>query len=164
MKIQQYNKFFTWWVSILLLATGIFWAEYHGIITVILVTDVTKITSLITVIFIISNLFLGYSALKMGDAHYVRVNKQRLQKRMDSFWFISEQLMALGMLGTVIGLIHMLSANFIGTDLQNGSMQGLLANMWKAMGLALYTNAVGLIASIILKIQVYYVGHELDEA
>lgn len=163
MNVLQYNKFFAWWVSILLLITGVFWANYYGIVQAIWISDVTKITSLISVIFVISTLFLGYFSYKMGNSRYVHANKESLKERMNTFWFISEQLMALGMLGTVIGLIHMLSANFIGGDVQNGAMQGLLANMWKSMGLALYTNAVGLVASIVLKIQVYYVGYELDE-
>lgn len=164
MKILQYNKFFTWWVSILLLATSVFWAGYYGIISAIWESDVTKITLLISVIFVISNSFLGYFAYKIGNTGYVSKNKESLKEKMNTFWFISEQLMALGMLGTVIGLIHMLSANFISSDMQNGAaMQGLLANMWKSMGLALYTNAVGLIASIVLKVQVYIIGYELDE-
>ena len=77
-------------------------------------------------------------------------------------WFLSEIMMALGMFGTVIGLILMLSTSFVGTDASQ--MQGQLGEMWKHMGLALYTNAVGIVASIVLKLQVYYTGYELDEA
>jgi hypothetical protein len=56
----------------------------------------------------------------------------------------------------------MLSTSFVGTDASQ--MQGQLGEMWKHMGLALYTNAVGIVASIVLKLQVYYTGYELDEA
>lgn len=156
------RKFLIWWISVLLTATIAFWSYHFGFIQTIWATDITMITSLITIIFIFTNISLGWVAYKMGKASYVMMNKKKLLKKLDTCWFVSEQLMALGMLGTVIGLIHMLANNFIGVSL-DGSMQDLLGNMWKAMGLALYTNAVGLVFSIILKVQVYFVGNDLDE-
>ena len=152
------RKFYTWWVSVLLIATGAFWAHYFGVIQTIVSTDVTYITSIIAAVFVICNLSLGYYSYKLSDPWYSR---ERLSKLLDMNWFMSEQMMALGMLGTVIGLIHMLATNFV-TD--TSAMQGMLSEMWKAMGLALYTNAVGIVASIILKLQVYFLSYgENDE-
>lgn len=156
------RKFLIWWISVLLTITLVFWANYFGFVATIWATDITMITSLITSIFIATNISLGWVAYKMGRSSYVQANKKKLLKKLDTCWFVSEQLMALGMLGTVIGLIHMLANNFIGVNV-DGGMQDLLGNMWKAMGLALYTNAVGLVFSIILKVQVYFVGNDLDE-
>lgn len=159
---KNYSKFMAWWASVLLIGTGVFWADYFGIVEKIWATDVTMITSIITAIFVGTNLFLGYLALKVSDPLFVITNRSRILNRLDSAWFTSEQLMALGMLGTVIGLIHMLAANFVGAG-GDANMQVLLGDMWKAMGLALYTNAVGLIASIVLKVQVFIVGYGIDE-
>jgi hypothetical protein len=115
------------------------------------------ITSLISIVFVAANIFLGWTAY-LSDKHPTI----SISKNLETCWFISEQLMALGMLGTVIGLIHMLAASFIGVSLDSG-LQTLLADMWKSMGLALYTNAVGLIGSIVLKVQVYYLGRNVNE-
>lgn len=146
------KKLIFWWASILLTSTLVYWSYHFGFIHTVWVSDVTMITSLISLIFLATNIYLGWAIFRDKIS----------PKILETCWFISEQLMALGMLGTVIGLIHMLSNNFIGVNQENG-LQNLLGNMWSAMGLALYTNAVGLIASIILKIQVYFVGRDTDE-
>lgn len=143
----------------MLIATALFWAYETGTITKIWNTDVTMLTSLIAVIFLASNALLGYIAYHHGQKQL----KAKLVKATDTIWFISEIVMALGMLGTVIGLIAMLGANFIGTNIQNMSnIQNLLSNMWLHMGLALYTNAVGIVCSIILKVQVHFIIGDIE--
>ena len=136
----------------LLLATGFFWGVELGYIQKVWEADVTYITTIITIIFMITSFRLSYKLyhndIKRGD--------------IETGWFISEQVMALGMLGTVIGLVHMLSVNFEGlTDAQNSlSTMGL---MFSGLGVALYTNAAGLIASLILKFQIHFLFGGNDE-
>lgn len=164
MNLGVHKRFILWWVSVLLVSTFVFWAYYFGLINTIWVSDTTKITSIIAVLFTITNLVLGWLAYKASDPFFVSTRRPLLEKITDYCWFISEQIMALGMLGTVIGLIHMLEGNVIGSNLNDMSnVQKMLGSMWSAMGLALYTNAVGLLFSIILKMQVYFIGVE-DEA
>jgi hypothetical protein len=147
------KKFYVWWISVLLICTGVFWANHLGIVQTIIETDITYITSIIAGIFVAANVSLGYYAYHANDPYYPQ---DKLATIVDMNWFLSEMLMALGMLGTVIGLIHMLSNGF-GAD--PSQMQSLLSSMWQSMGLALYTNAVGLAASILLKLQVYYLSY-----
>lgn len=155
------KKFYTYWVSLLLIATGVFWGSYLGFVKTIWETDITMITSIISVLFIVSNILLGYVAYNIDSPTR---NTKKLMKYAETCWFMSEQLMALGMLGTVIGLIHMLSANFGSNNLQDGNaIQGLLTTMWTSMGLALYTNVVGLATSIVLKLQVYFIAGDLED-
>jgi hypothetical protein len=160
MKALNYKKFMAWWVSVLLIGTGIFWAYFFGLVDTVLEADETYITSLIAAIFVVCNLKLGAIAYHIDSPDYW--DMEQLKKKLETQWFMSEQMMALGMLGTVIGLIMMLSTTTVGS-IDAGSMQGILSGMWKSMGLALYTNAVGLICSILLKLQVYYVGYGIDE-
>ena len=142
-----------WWISVLLIGTGVFWANHMGIIQTIVETDITYITTVIAIIFVGANLSLAHYSYRASDPSY---SQDKLSTIIDMNWFLSEMVMALGMLGTVIGLIHMLSNGF-GAD--PSQMQTLLGNMWQSMGLALYTNAVGLAASILLKLQVYYLSY-----
>lgn len=156
------KKFYMWWLSVLLIATAFFWAFYMGFVTKIWNTDVTMLSSVIALGFVIANLKLAWITYHQDS---MTASKQKLTEETNTVWFLSEILMAVGMLGTVIGLIHMLAVSFVGNGLQQDALQGLLGNMWKSMGLALYTNAVGLIASIVLKLQAHFIVGDLgDEA
>lgn len=157
----KYKNFIFWWVSILLVATGVFWANHFGLVEEIWRNDVTLITSAIAFVFILFNIALGWITFKSSNPSFLLANKKSVNKFYDMGWFLSEIMMALGMFGTVIGLILMLSTSFVGSD--SSQMQGQLSEMWKHMGLALYTNAVGIVASIVLKLQVYYTGYDFDE-
>jgi hypothetical protein len=148
------NKFYMWWISVLLISTGVFWAYHMGFVQTIIATDITYLTSFIAAIFVGANMSLGYYTYRVSDESY---SQDKLSNFLDMNWFLSEILMALGMLGTVIGLIHMLSQGNSGADA--AQMQSMLGNMWQSMGLALYTNAVGLAASIALKLQVYFLSY-----
>lgn len=147
------KKFYMWWISVLLIGTGVFWANHLGVVQTIFETDITYLTTIIAGIFISANVTLGYYTYHSSDPFF---SQDKLSTIIDMNWFLSEMVMALGMLGTVIGLIHMLSNGF-GAD--PSQMQTLLGSMWQSMGLALYTNAVGLAASILLKLQVYYLSY-----
>lgn len=161
--MQKYYKFVIWWISVLLISTATFWSYHFGIINTIWNNDPYKITSLIAFVFVAVNIILGYIAFKQSNPKYYSLNKEKVNKVYDMCWFTSEQLMAIGMFGTVIGLVHMLSTNLIGQDMNSASVQTAVGDMWGAMGFALYANAVGLITSIVLKIQVYFIGYDVDE-
>lgn len=142
----------------MLIATSFFWTFKAGIVEKVWTTDVTMLTSVISLIFLAANILLGYIAYNYDKDHL----KAKLIRATDTIWFVSEILMALGMLGTVIGLIAMLGANVVGNSTQNmAGIQTLLGNMWLHMGLALYTNAVGIICSIILKVQVHFIAGDV---
>ena len=168
---KNLNTFYIWWVSELFIGAGLFWSWYFGLVSKIWTIDITMITSIILLIFVSTNIMLGYVAYSLDqptplDKSARNQVKSKLTRLSENCWFLSEQMMALGMLGTVIGLIHMLTVNFIssgGTDID--AAQAVINNMWGAMGLALYTNAVGLAASIITKVQVYFItGNTNNEA
>ena len=146
------SKFYAWWVTILLMGTGVFWTYYFGLLTQIYQNDITYITSLIAVIFVAMTSMVGYYTYKLSDAYFPR---EKISKFVNDAWFVSEQLMALGMFGTVIGLIHMLSVNFHDLMDSNNSINAI-GTMFGGLGVALYTNAVGLVTSIILKFQTHY--------
>jgi hypothetical protein len=160
MNLTIYKRFIFWWVSVLLVGTSIFWANYFGLVNTIWTSDTTKITSIILVLYTFTNVALGWLAWKASDPIFMSVKRNILEKITDYSWFMSEMLMALGMFGTVVGLIHMLETSSISNVQDTNAVQGMLSGMWKAMGLALYTNAVGLLFSIILKFQVYFIGVE----
>lgn len=71
----------------------------------------------------------------------------------DLNWFISESLLKLGLLGTIIGFILMLGPVIEITTFDVGSMQQILSKMSAGMGTALYTTLAGILGSTTLSFQ-----------
>lgn len=77
-------------------------------------------------------------------------------------WFVSELCLTLGMMGTIVGFIMMLSG-FNSLDIQNATtIQSLLSQLGLSMATALYTTIVGLVTGSILKLQFFLVSLEID--
>ena len=79
-----------------------------------------------------------------------------LTAKLETGWFVVDLLLKLGLVGTVIGFIIMLSAI---TEIENFDftlMNKLLQNMSDGMKVALYTTLTGLVTSILLSMQYKY--------
>lgn len=159
MNFTNYKQFYIWWVTVVLIATGTFWLAYSGVIQLIWHTDTTMLTSVIAAIFIQRMALVGYWSYKASDPGWKAENPAPLAKTKSFGLFASEELMALGMLGTVIGLINMLQFAGASDTTTPEHIQLMLSGLYKAMGLALFTNAVGLTSSIILKRTIKYVSN-----
>ena len=104
-------------------------------------SDATKIS------FIILGIFL-FSSVWVGKITYAGEGNQNVG------WFIAESLLGLGMIGTVTGFLLMLGTVFQKIDVSNSeTLQNALSQMAMGMSTALYTTLIGLICSLILKIQ-----------
>lgn len=152
--MKYYKEFYIWWITNLVVASGLFWAYYVGIIQNIWHQDVTMITSVLAVLFVLTTSLIGYIAY----------TKDFTSKLVDACWFLSEQMLAIGMLGTVVGFIYLLSSGITSTSVTDPtSLSTLLANMSVGLGIALYTNAVGILASLITKGLLYAVTYDHEE-
>lgn len=75
--------------------------------------------------------------------------------KSENGWFVSEMCLNLGMLGTIIGFVLMLSG-FETLDISNPStISSLLSTLGKSMATALYTTLVGITCGCLLKVQYY---------
>jgi len=152
--MKTIKPLYIWWITNLLVLSGTFWAWYAGIISKIWHDDVTMITSALALMYVITSIFIGYIAY----------TKDYTNKLVDACWFLSEQMLALGMLGTVIGFIYLLSSGITSASVNDpSSLATLLANMSVGLGIALYTNAVGILSSFITKSLLYVVIYEHEE-
>jgi hypothetical protein len=68
-------------------------------------------------------------------------------------WFLADLMVRLGLLGTVIGFIVMLSSVSSVSSIDLPTLQQLLGNMSNGMRIALYTTLTGLVAGILLGLQ-----------
>ena len=79
--------------------------------------------------------------------------KSKLYEFVDNGFFISDLLLKLGIIGTVVGFIIMLSSLSAIDEMNLSKMNNLLLSMSAGMKVALYTTLTGLIGSILLTIQ-----------
>jgi len=121
------KDFLYWWLIVCVVGASSYITHTMGWLVPLYTNDITYITFLITVVTILTTASLGYK-FKMSDANSVDVE-----------WFVSDVVLTLGMLGTIIGFMIML--------------QGTFSSMSQGLFTALNTTLLGLVSSIILKVQ-----------
>jgi len=141
------NVFLKWWLIIVLSVIGSCVSIYFDFDKFLYENDLTKLSLVILLFFTISSIIVGY-----------KIYKQFVEK-VDSYtyeteWFVSEILVSLGMIGTVIGFIYMLYTVFGNLDVGDTSIiKASLSTMANGMGTALLTTLIGLTSSVLLKCQ-----------
>ena len=88
--------------------------------------------------------------------------KSRLYEILDNGFFVADILLKLGIVGTVIGFIIMLSSLSTIDEMNLSKMNNLLLSMSSGMKVALYTTLSGLICSILLTIQNNYFENKIN--
>ena len=88
--------------------------------------------------------------------------KSRLYEIVDNGFFVADILLKLGIVGTVIGFIIMLSSLSTIDEMNLSKMNNLLLSMSSGMKVALYTTLSGLICSILLTIQNNYFENKIN--
>ena len=88
--------------------------------------------------------------------------KSKFYEIVDDGFFISDLLLKLGIVGTVIGFILMLSSLSTIDEMNLSKMNNLLLSMSGGMKVALYTTLSGLVGSILLTIQNNYFENKIN--
>lgn len=146
--MAQRVSFIRWLVIACVTQAGLFILGKVGLIGRIWDQDASCLSFVILIFFLAMSGYLGYATWKASGDDYSETAEAL-------GWFSSELCLALGMLGTVIGLIMMLSG-FNTLDVSNiNSIQQLLTKLGGSMGTALYTTVTGLACGINLKIQTF---------
>ena len=157
MKIGR--KLLKWWLIFCLTLLGFGTLYYFNLHSQLYYADVTKLSFLIIIIFMFTSVWIGRKTYDLETTSVI-------DDKIDVGWFIAESCLALGMVGTVTGFLYMLGTAFENIDITDATtLQDALASMAKGMSTALYTTLTGLIASIIIKVQLvnYEVGEETNE-
>ena len=153
MKIGR--KLLKWWLIFCLTLLGFGTLYYFNMHSQLYYADVTKLSFLIIIIFVFTSVWIGRKTYDLESTSVI-------DDKIDVGWFISESCLALGMVGTVTGFLYMLGTAFENIDIANATtLQDALASMAKGMSTALYTTLTGLIASLIIKVQL--VNYEVGE-
>ena len=149
------KKLLKWWLIFCLTILGFGTLYYFNVHSLLYHADVTKLSFLIIIIFMFTSIWIGR---KTFDLEKTSVTDDTI----DVGWFVAESCLALGMVGTVTGFLYMLGTAFENIDITNATtLQDALASMARGMSTALYTTLTGLIASLVIKIQL--VNYEVNE-
>ena len=95
----------------------------------------------------------GLMAAGCERAALREVLEERAKGRHEAGWFLSSLLLKLGLLGTIIGFVFMLSALDALKTLTYADLPQMLGRMGSGMGISLYTTLVGLLANLALGMQ-----------
>lgn len=159
------KRFLEWWILFLIQISGLGICYYFNLFDWVWFNDATKLSFLIIGIWIIVTIKCGIHSVQFDRMHSLNSGivknkqKQRLDSRMESGWFISDQCLSIGMLGTVIGFLLMMSSLAMNnSDVE--SIKEMLKTMSTGMSTALITTAVGMIFGNLLKIQLFLISRE----
>ena len=138
-----------WWLFISLLSVSIAYAYSGGVFHSLWAVDFTKISFFIIGLFAVSSIFCGRIAWRLSrylnhKGHDPTLVKE-LDRDIDASWFVSDLFFTIGMVGTVIGFIAMLSG-FDGIDFTNpDTTRQVIGELGSGMSTALYTTLTGLV-------------------
>ena len=134
-------KFLFWWLLICLTSLFTYLMYDFELLIPFYTKDETMLTYFITILFVTTSCSIGYKNLVQSKSY-------------DIEWFISDIVLTLGMIGTIIGFILMLSGTFDTLQIADvESVRLLIASMSKGLYTALNTTLAGLISSALLKTQ-----------
>ena len=146
-----------WWLIFCLTLVGMCTCVYFNIHKELYAADVTRLSFLIISIFSCTSVWIGMKTYRVGI-------QQDYNQQSNVGWFISESCLALGMVGTVTGFLIMLGTAFANVHVSNAvTLQQALSDMATGMSTALWTTLVGLVCSLIIKVQLVNLEVALNE-
>lgn len=148
--------FLLWLVSLVTIIGGVYFGFESGIITHVVEVDASKLSILISILFLVAYIRLGAYLFDLKPMI------GGLDEMLEPGYEMADTCMSLGMLGTVVGFILM-TKEFANVDFSDvANIQDLFGLATTGMSTALYTTATGLIAAIILRASHYLTGRLLS--
>ena len=163
----KHTLFLKWWLFITMIVVGFIFAGSQGFVYTLWTEDSTKLSFLLLFIFLQMSAWCGYKTWTLSkfidnreeDKHIV----EKIEHLIEVGWFTSDLCLTIGMIGTVVGFIMMLSG-FATVDPNDiSTVQGLIKTLGIGMSTALYTTLMGLICSAGLKIQYFNLSQAIDK-
>ncbi len=163
--IKKWSLALRWWLVFMLINLGTVFILFTGIVDDVNKADFTKLSFVIYATFYIFSVQSGIHAYRISKKQPTTEPEiDEYRSKDEPGWFVAESLLTIGMIGTVLGFIYMLSLSFGGLAAVNVlTIQAALVKMSAGMSTALYTTAAGLICSLLLKIQLFDLSQHLDK-
>lgn len=157
------NIMLRWFIifSSVVVAAGLI--QVKGLFATLWLADISGLSFVILGIFAVMTIFTGVLTFRLSNCLPDSYDYIDNIKYMQGCWYASELLMALGMMGTLIGFSIMLGPALAGLDPSNLVLaKAAIFKMAGGMSTAILTTLVGLITSQILKLQLINIDVSLD--
>lgn len=136
------STFLKWFLIFCLVVAGSVLAYIIGLVDRVNNADFTKISFLIYALFIVFSIKCGINTAKGRED--------------SSGWFVSDILVKLGLIGTLIGLIYVFTTSLEAIEVTHPqTMKAAISSMMTGMGTALYTTIIGLSCGLLLQLQLH---------
>jgi len=147
------KTFWYWWLFVCLNLLGLGVIQYFDGFVWLYNIDITKLSFIILFSYLLVTGYLGHITKN-------RTSKIKFNEQLEMIWFYAESCLTLGMIGTIVGFIFILSTAFVGVDFQNiDAAKGIIKSMALGMGTSLVTTLVGLLANLLVKVQLINLEH-----
>jgi hypothetical protein len=147
-----------WWFIFCASMAALVTTGMMGLLDALWFADVSKLSFAILGLYFTYSAYLGY--LTSQTNHRCKVT--HIKKNVKTGWFMSELMLGLGMIGTLVGFLILLNVSFASVDVSNtAAIKKLIADMSLGFSTSSLTTLVGLIASFLLKLQLVNIEYEL---
>ena len=162
----KHQLFLRWWLFITAVVAAMIYMVTQGALITIWNNDVTKLSFVLLVLFIIMSGWCGYKTWTLSkfidegqdEPHLV----ERIERLMEVGWFTSDLCLTIGMAGTVVGFILMLSGFATVNVEEIQTIQALIKQLGIGMSTSLYSTLAGLTCGAFLKIQYFNLNQAID--
>lgn len=145
-----------------IVAAGII--QFKGLFAALWIADISGLSFIILAIFTIMTIFVGVLTYRLTNSIPGSYYYDESIRYVSGCWYASELLMALGMMGTLIGFSIMLGPALAGLDPSNLVLaKAAIFKMAGGMSTAVLTTLAGLITSQVLKLQLINLDIAISE-
>ena len=153
---MSYTPFNRWIGFMLLNILAGYFLYQKEIFSLIISSDLTYISIGVIIIYVLTSMSIGFKTfLHCHEDIYVSVKLE---------WFVRSELAALGLIGTIIGLMFVLGPTFAGINPQaSETITKALSTISLGVGTALWTTITALTGAVLLGVQLMNLEHSQDD-
>ena len=149
------TTFTKWFLFNAVFFTGIFFAETKGAISTMVKNDVSYLTVVIMLLYVVMSVMVG-KLCYLADKK--EAPRGKILKRAEVGWFAAEHFFSLGLLGTVFGLCIATR-----TSLNEGTeVNQIVSGLKIGLNTAFYTTICGIVFSLLLQTQLMLLKFKLN--
>jgi len=150
-----------------LILFGAYLLHERGLMGILLEGDKSRLSWLIIAIWTLMTarwLYLLRWVHSQGDSQErpSEVREAMMARWLNHGWFAADSVLKIGLLGTIIGFILMLSPIASLASFDAASLQAALGQMSGGMAVALYTTLTGLVVNIVLRFQFQFLAEAMQ--
>ena len=146
------RPFLRWWVLFCYSLGLLIIPSFFGFYKYMYINDVSKLSFVILIVYLITSIWMGFKT----HNYFKHTGISRKENNnIELGWYIADQMVNVGYIGTVIGMAILLSS-IVSVDLANALVaQKALSGIAIGIGTALLTTLAGLVCSHLLKNQLF---------